>query len=374
MRRELSEVTITNEAFIPMILRLFPRLEHPFDKAGYKKIVELEYNEIKEKFNLLPKMTQPGATGDREKEFTRFLQGMVRTASFYKKNNGAENRVWTSDFLPLDLCKRSGEPRKPDILVLSPSAINAIFRGNGGRLDMKHVDLILEIRTDTVTTWTELLDEVTEKAISIFRSQLNRRFVVSLSMIQTMCILSLYNRSGIIHSMPFDINKQPSFFIYILLSITFGPPSLIGYDPSFNTGYGYGDCSISVDRKVYKLERTCWQSYSIDGRGTQCFVVSAEGTYHVVKDVWIVTKRKPTELYFYKKANGARVRNILYLEAFENVIVNSKNDCCEIGDGEIKLTSRLHRRYLFRDYCVPLWYFQSQLELFSAFIDYLIGS
>ena len=114
-----------------------------------------------------------------------------------------------------------------------------------------------------------------------------------------------------------------------------------------------------------------WKNLMLQGRATVCWYVRRNGAVHVVKSSWGVTQRQPSEEWFLKKAFECGVRGIPEVLEMGDLYVNGRLDSTDNNRGfyGLRAVDRTHRRILFKDCAVPLWYFASLRELYKVFID-----
>ena len=375
-KAELDPVTVPREPTESFINRLFPLEELPVSASTAFNTLELtDYRQGK--WIRAPPLDIAGKKlGQREEEVASYLQNLIKAISLsLPGKKKAPLRQWTSMF-----CGKAvgsdGERkmnRKPDLLVLKQSVVHDTLIVLLGRFGWRYVDLIGEIRNGPSVSFSNIHVDFANKGFCIFKHQWNRRFIIMYSLLCFLCKVSVYSRAGVVHCKPFDINKKPLLFLQVIMGLSFGSDSLIGFDPTFICDKSYQNCSVLIREDWYKIECPCWRSNVIQGRATQCFCVSLNDKIFVVKDVWICRYRRPTELYFYLRAQSNNVRNIPTLLTFWNVIVNGNLDCCEVGTGDDALVDRIHCRYLFKECGVPIWEFKSLKELINAFINYIEG-
>ena len=145
---------------------------------------------------------------------------------------------------------------------------------------------------------SDLYVEVSQKALCMFESQWNRCSLYTFGLVREHIFLSHFNRSGVIHSEPFNIHLNPEILIHLILGLTFCTDTQVGFDPTFSVG-DYSQSTIYLGSLSFKIVQSVWKSYVISGQATQCFIVKQDGLHYVVKDVWVACHRKLTEWYFF---------------------------------------------------------------------------
>ncbi|KAF9232780.1 hypothetical protein BU15DRAFT_37878, partial [Melanogaster broomeanus] len=121
--------------------------------------------------------------------------------------------------------------------------------------------------------------------------------------------LHVFNRSGAIHSLAYNIHKSADTFCHLLYVFAFGRPEHLGFDPTFldpslspscvhhplSTHAVMTSWTIQVDNKVYTVVCPIFISHLIRGRGTNLWLVKKGQKLFVIKDYWMHTGRCHTE-------------------------------------------------------------------------------
>lgn len=156
----------------------------------------------------------------------------------------------------------------------------------------------------------------------MFESQDDRRFIVQLSICQGAIYSTVLDRSGVVSSESFDINKYPETFVRVLAGIMLALQSAIGYDDSI---YTEGDkCYIQVQNISYKIVKTLFISNVICGRGTACWRIRHDGKEYAIKDMWVDVSRAQSEVNILQKV--ADVKGVPKVLAAEDIIVEGHTD------------------------------------------------
>ena len=351
---ELKHASVVNEPIKPLLERLFPQSKLPVSiQETFQSLQGMDYDNDRKIWANAP--TVPGLTGIAENNFQNLLNRIISCAMATHPDARIQ-RVWSSDYseTPLKPAEDTGVLRKPDLIAINPVYLKYGVDLKKLALRWRDVDLFGEIKLGNVAKISDLYDDLAQKALCIFQSQWNRRFIIAISFLRRNCFISLFNRSGVIHSNIFDIHRNPKLFLHVVLSLTFSPASQIGFDTTFNLTDPKKP-TINHRNKTYNIVQSVWKSYAIRGRGTQCFIVELNGRYFVIKDVHVARQRRPTEVYFYRKAAAANVRHMPKLLEWENVFIDGVKDACEVGTTGRLLEQRIHRRYLYGQCGVPIW-------------------
>ena len=216
--------------------------------------------------------------------------------------------------------------------------------------------------------------ELQNYAYCIFESQEDRRYIPCFSLAGTDARLSIYDRSGVIHSSCFSTLDYTFPFFHLLLGFAYIPDEYLGYDLSI-TSEPDKLRTVTVAGVQYQIESTIYRSVMITGRATTFWLArDPEGKLCVIKDAWIKTTRGQTEVNFLKLVNELDIKGVCQMIAYEDVMVNGRLDSTDLNRGlQSGLEDRLHRRIVFKHALVPLTRFKSLKELLSIFKDCLIG-
>ncbi|KAH7917256.1 hypothetical protein BV22DRAFT_1135559, partial [Leucogyrophana mollusca] len=103
------------------------------------------------------------------------------------------------------------------------------------------------------------------KSYTMFKVQKDRRFVYAISVCDYLVRISMYDRSGAVHTRGYNIHKEPLTLIRVLIAFLYLPPQYLGYDPTvklvsfprelhlFLPICGVLHCDISIDNiMLYK--------------------------------------------------------------------------------------------------------------------------
>ena len=113
----------------------------------------------------------------------------------------------------------------------------------------------------------------------------------------------------------------------------------------------------------------------IRGRATTCWLAEIVGTGElvIIKDYWIVVGREPTEVFFLREAEEAKVEGIPELYDWEKVVIRDRLDTTDNNHGVYyPLLDRLHRRLVFKNPADVITSFESKRELISVLLDIVI--
>ena len=264
--------------------------------------------------------------------------------------------------------------RKPDVIAMNETLYEVT---DGVDIGWIGVDLVVELKT-SAKTLAEFLkslgQDLGDRAFLIYEAQDGRRFVVFLSFLDTKFVMSVYDRGIMIHTSPLDIQKTEDIklFLRIFIALTFGSDASIGRDPTIKyLPNGLHTLRVSPNGPEYEIIGVAWKNLMLQGRATVCWYVRREGEIHVVKSSWGVTLREPSEEWFLKKANECGVQGVPEVLEMGDIYVDGKLDSTDSNCGYYgtRTVDRTHRRILFKECAVPLWYFASLRELYKVFTD-----
>ena len=73
---------------------------------------------------------------------------------------------------------------------------------------------------------------VMHKAYAVFASQPSRRFLFAMSIADRKFHAHMFDRSGIVHSRPYDLHKSPRVLLSMFALLVLGNSEQVGYDPT----------------------------------------------------------------------------------------------------------------------------------------------
>ncbi|KAF8631511.1 hypothetical protein AX17_005078, partial [Amanita inopinata Kibby_2008] len=261
----------------------------------------------------------------------------------------------------------------------------------------------------TPTPWSILtilhgIQQIMDRAYSMFSSQPNRRYILNLSMAGTFIRVTQYNRAGAVHGEYFDaqVEENRASLLRIIIGFMFCAPEDIGYDPTIRVKSdekGVPTYYVTADKKQYRIIEPLHISDSIRGRGTIVWKATSvlddsdindESKWVTIKDVWADTSRHHYEDFYLKKARDAGIEDVIpELVHAESVLFEGIEDTtdrlsfsnhpettpAEGNPSRKRMTKgkkqeiRVHRRYVFKGCGIPISQFKSKKELLKAFID-----
>lgn len=116
----------------------------------------------------------------------------------------------------------------------------------------------------------------------MFKAQQNQHYVLVAALIQTLLHVHLYDHTGVVHIVAFDIHKCLLQFLWFLAGIMFTDSDLIGYDPTIQISSD-GSMTIIVEN-MYATKETLCASGMIHGRATICWHTECNGCDYTIKE------------------------------------------------------------------------------------------
>jgi hypothetical protein len=284
-------------------------------------------------------------------------------------------RIWSSHFATKPL-GGSATKRKPDIVLVNNFAQNGyVWQDIHGLIEMT-VSAPKGVNKTALTP--TIKKTLGDKAFLIFEAQQNRRFVLAAALIQKLLHIHLYDRTGVVRMVAFDIHKRPLQFLRFLAGFTFTDSDLIGYDPTIQTSPD-GPMTVIVEN-TYVIKETLYASGMIRGRATICWRAERDGCDYAIKDSWVDSDRETTEIQFLKKAEECGIEGVPRVVESKDLMVHGVTDTTDSHRPMFSrvnpsnkvfknLENRIHRRLVLTPCAVPLTHFTSKRELISVLID-----
>jgi Fungal protein kinase len=304
-----------------------------------------------------------------EEKIATFLNSII--AQLRKSLNQPQLRSWSSHFRDIPLTG-SEMKRKPD-LVLLDIAKNRVQKG-GFRIGWGDARALGEVKITgnniAPSHWASCGMDLANKALCSFEAQNNRKFVLGISICNSMFRLSLYDRGGAVHSERFDIHKSPATLIRIIYGLAFTPEVDIGYDESITRNPVTNSLHITVDSQIYNVVDRSFMTKALRGRGTICWIAECDGEKYLIKDSWADATRQHSEADILKMIQGIEgVPKLVHSEVdadYSTALHRSR-----VRDTDFDLRKRY--RLVMQPVGIPIHQFSSKKELLSAIIDAVRG-
>jgi hypothetical protein len=296
-----------------------------------------------------------------EEGVAKWMNGIGAALAMHK--NQCSTRVWDASRCNKPL---SGSPhdRKLDVMLLD--------QGLQREPTWPVVRALCEVTNQRAFHKT-IKDTLYQKACIMFTKQLDRRFVPTLSFFGTSFRFVTCDRSGVVHSITYDIENDRLILLRIIAGLLFGDDSVIGYDKTMRHGDNGEIIAIMVAGEEYSVVEKIFSSETLRGRATQCWRVRKDVKDYVLKDSWIHNGRTASEIETLKLIFD--VEGVPKLIAGEEVkLPNGKVDSTNLRrHGITHDEERLHRRLVMEPVAEPLSSFKSKKELIGAIKDIVQG-
>lgn len=194
-------------------------------------------------------------------------------------------RQWTEDTSSKPL---QGSPHlhKPDmVLVKTPTPTPT------DKLNWHQVLAFSEVTSESGGFHTRMAETLPQKVYIMFAAQDNRHFVPALSLYRRQFRLTVFDRSGVVHSPDFNINDDQLILLHILVALMFGEEELIGYDMSMGMDDMGQVKTVTMNGQVYNVTEKLFAAPTLRGRTTKCWSAQRGSQVCVIKDAWIHTER-----------------------------------------------------------------------------------
>ncbi|TRM60819.1 hypothetical protein BD626DRAFT_366701, partial [Schizophyllum amplum] len=247
-----------------------------------------------------------------ESQTARFFNEIVHYARLvYKRTPGKdlptnEERRWSAKYI--DRIMPGGTTsRKPD-LFLKVRNDKSLWKSVlvGGQLKSEEHAF--------AATERQLQDD----AYNCFATQDDLMWHIEVGLVCEEFWLSVFDRSGCVHSARGNIHEDALSFLRILAGLAFLERSRLGYDSSIKT-LPDGRRTMEVDGVVYEIIGMLFLSDVMRGRGTVCWHCRAldagpEDEDVVIKSLWADQSRAHTEAEFLRAAEGVEGISTLVAE------------------------------------------------------------
>ncbi|KAG8217924.1 hypothetical protein J3R82DRAFT_6090 [Butyriboletus roseoflavus] len=268
---------------------------------------------------------------------------------------------WSAEF--------SMKPTSGTDLVLKPD-----------QYSWQNVVSVLELTSENFSS--RLCLQTTRKACGA-SAQLDRRFVIILTLANQPPRLHLFDRAGVAHPRRYNIHFHLNLPVRVLDTLTLGRLEHC-FSPTIsrmNTNCRRSRLTIQAAEKTNNTTPVLFNTEMIRGRATVCFLVDDTdrnvGKRYVVKDSWTYTGWATTEEEMLKRTKERKFNyEVTTLEAARTVRMGEEDDStslprpsCLFSDDDPLPEIRVHRRLLLAPVGSPLAEFSCIQELVSVLID-----
>jgi hypothetical protein len=261
--------------------------------------------------------------------------------------------------------------RKPDIMLLDIPKLDSVNK----EVQWPCVRAVCEVTKNSIFHG-RIRYTIVSKAFIMMNSQLNRRFIPSLSIIGDQFLFTACDRAGVIHSIHYHLHRDALVFLRILVGFMFGNNYLIGHDPSMRQNEKDEITGITIAGQEYEVVRKLFFSPSLRGRATQCWHVKRDGQEYIIKDCWIQVGRTHSEIAMLERIKDVTcVPTIICGEDLQLPDSGGADSTTVIRRGEaVESEERIHRRILMTPVGESIFSFTSKKELIGGFIDIIEGT
>jgi Fungal protein kinase len=299
-----------------------------------------------------------------EDAFAKWLDLLSHAISTVCKN-ATLKRKWTGEFAHSAISD-SMHHRKPDVLLVrtSQSLHPAVT------LQWQDVCSLIEL-TSTSGSKRKILDTICNKAFICFTVQPNRRFLPALYIYKTTFRFCVFDRSGGVQSIAYNINADSTTFIRLIVGLCFAEDEVIGYDPSMTQDSTNSISAMRLNDVEYKAKKQLIATQSLRGRATHVWIAENPAKVScIIKDCWIAAKRNQNEIAVLKEIKA--LRGVPKIIDGELVQFHGKDDSTGWLRQEFNFTDlRFHLRIAMSPIGIPLSKFKSKKELIGIFMDVL---
>ena len=120
----------------------------------------------------------------------------------------------------------------------------------------------------------------------------------------------MFDRSGVVHSCPYNIHWSPCILLCMLSTLAFGNPEHIRYDPTliyFSPSLSRPMAgAIQVKSLVFNIICRIFFNIIICGWGTSCWHVRHGNKDYVIKDSWTHASRATWEVDILNKIHSQK--------------------------------------------------------------------
>ncbi|KAH6879388.1 kinase-like domain-containing protein, partial [Coprinopsis sp. MPI-PUGE-AT-0042] len=216
-------------------------------------------------------------------------------------------------------------------------------------------------------------------ARQLFSQQPNRMFVRSLVISEKRLRLFQFDRSGLQYSKLINIHEDPITFIRLVVCLTSGEPTLVGFDPDYKwfaspslDGSIEGEVTVYNDDGSDPRSTVCellgsgplFSRRSVRGRGTTCWKVKDKsGKVWLVKEAWVALDRT-RESTFLQLAKEYDVPGVARMVSFQ--ILEETSHFRGEGASLPGFENRVKVRMVMECYGEPIYKFSNSKQLLYA--------
>lgn len=304
--------------------------------------------------------------------------------------------------------KGADASRKPDISCLFPDSHD---------LDWKDLVTFCEVKNrGGAANERASFIEAAGKASCLLYAQDGRHSAPCIRILGPSIYLTLFDRGGSLSTAAFNIHHHPKMFLRILIGVSAGPLSTLGFDTSIQwrtvcrdgkqhnvkqvviARNGHPSCTIELTKVLFISDNlhgrgtTVWEGVLLDPLGSvgeqkKTKLGVRQGETVVVKDSWIDPLRKYTEGMILSMLNEKCIEGVptfIHEQQVETphpcsrpnkiVTVNSSTHTIHSAVTDHYYYLRVLSRIVTTPRGVIITEFSCLGELLVAFLDYIVGS
>lgn len=275
--------------------------------------------------------------------------------------------------------------RKPDLIVISTQ--NPFVNENGS--SVWRYTFGTQEEKPSKKLLVEAVYQAGESARLIFKSQPNRRFVISSASLGEFIVVMVFDRSGGVCSKLISARTSPEQYLKVVIGLVFLTPTQYGFDPTVTFDDDAGKTGrIHFKGQDYVFRDVLHVEGVIRGRGTVVYhVVHPDGDF-VIKDSWVDISREESEADVLQALrNVPRVprligHEIVHIDGQEDTTMRIRESLLSrstdsLGTVTWTWRSPVHSKTELREHCRiattpvgrPLLKFRSLKELLSSLRD-----
>lgn len=171
---------------------------------------------------------------------------------------------------------------KPDIILLDANYTTL----SGDKPPWKMVCAYAEVTMQK--TQYRLTNTTYQKLFAVFKTQLSRQFILSLTFNHKFVTFYACDCAGVVHTKLLLINGCKKVLVQLVVGFAFGEEYLLGYDPMMKC-HDNEIITISVNSEEYTIIKKLFSSFTMRGHVTQCWHVCKGDQHFFLKDSWIDT-------------------------------------------------------------------------------------
>lgn len=318
---------------------------------------------------------------------------LVKAERFIKGKGGPACSRHYSDAFHKKPIKDEDCDRKPDVVLHAEKITRKDIEENN-LPTWRNIDGLLEIKKYPRDA-PEGHEQLAGGARLMFKEQPNRRSVFGVLLAGDEMTFCVFDRSGKVSSLPFNIHDEPEQFLRVIVGLAFIDRETCGIDKTINLEGPKENWTIQVDKKTYPIKNIVHKESGIRGRGTVCYeVLMDDKSSGLVKDSWVDMSRDEREVdtlnslkdtkhnqYIPKVVDDevvqfegeddttARIRRSLLRK-----LVNGKKVTWKWIDEKYKKNElRRHERILLTPFGMRIEQFRSLEELLNAIKHFALG-